>query len=203
LLVVHSAVFYGFSRSETPPPHAPLAGLPAIIGEWALATEGRVEKEIQDLLKADDLLSRVYQERRGRQAVSLFVAYFNSQRTGVSPHSPKNCLPGSGWAPSQAGTVSISVPGRANPITVNYYLVSRGEAQSVVLYWYQSRGRVIASEYAAKFYLVADAIRYNRTDTALVRVVAPVAGGDQEAALVIAKRFVADCFPALRPFLPG
>jgi EpsI family protein len=96
--------------------------------------------------------------------------------------------------------MDIDVPGRG-VIRVNKYIVSKGEDKSVVLYWYQSHQRVIASEYAAKVYLVADAIRYNRTDTALVRVVVPVAG-DEAAAMDTAKRFVQGIFPSLGQFLP-
>ena len=135
---------------------------------------------------------------------SLFVAYFRSQRTGVAPHSPKNCLPGSGWVPSESRIIPIAVPGRAEPIPVNLYLVSKGDARSVTLYWYQqSSGRAVASEYAAKIYTVLDAIRFNRTDTALVRVVVPVTGGDPDVARRVGERFVAEIFPTLAPFLPN
>jgi hypothetical protein len=68
----------------------------------------------------------------------LFVAYFQTQRTGKTPHSPKNCLPGSGWAPSQSGMIGIRVPGETEPIRVNRYIVSRGDNQDTVLYWYQA-----------------------------------------------------------------
>src|SRR5512140_2979007 len=154
----------------------------AAIGGWRLGQEGVIEKEVRDVLQADDLLSRTYVHAESQNVASLFVAYFRSQRTGVAPHSPKNCLPGSGWVPSESSIVPIAVPGRAEPIPVNLYLVSKGDAQSVVLYWYQSRGRAVASEYSAKIYTVLDAIRFNRTDTALVRVVVPVTGGGQDAA---------------------
>ncbi len=82
-------------------------------------------------------------------------------------------------------------------------MVSKGEDKSVVLYWYQARDRVIASEYRAKFYLVADAIRYNRTDTALVRVVVPVSGSDSAAATKTAEEFVQAFFMDLRRHLPA
>jgi len=92
------------------------------------------------------------------------------------------------------------VPGGA-PIQVNQYIVSRGSARDVVLYWYQSHGRVVASEYKAKVYVVADALRYNRTDTALVRVVVPVVT-TEDAALQEARNFVASLFSPLARFLP-
>ncbi len=104
--------------------------------------------------------------------------------------------------PSESKTVSIGTAGGA-PIEVNEYVVAKGEDQSVVLYWYQTRDRVIASEYRARAYLVADAIRYNRTDTALVRVVVPVTGAGVDAAEKTARDFVKVFFAPLRQHLPS
>lgn len=201
-LLLHALVFYGLSREEVPPPHRPLRELPAVIGDWKLVREGVVEKEILDVLKADDVLTRHYQSANTKAFANLYIAYFESQRTGVSPHSPKNCIPGSGWLPITSDMVNIPVPGREEPIRVNRYVISKGDRTSAVLYWYQSRDRVIASEYAARIYLVADAVRHNRTDTALVRVIVPVAGDDGQAAGAAARQFVQDSFPHISELLP-
>jgi EpsI family protein len=134
---------------------------------------------------------------------TLFVAYFESQRTGKAPHSPKNCLPGSGWVPSQSGMIDIAIVAEKEPIRVNRYVVSRGQNESVVLYWYQARNRIVASEYSAKIFTVADAIRYNRTDTSLVRVVVGVEDGNTRGATDTAVSFVQSLFEPLRRYLPG
>lgn len=202
VLLAQAAVFYGFSRAETVTPHHPLALFALNNPNWHLSEELQLDKETLEVLKADDILSRVYTSESG-QIATLFVAYFETQRTGKTPHSPKNCLPGSGWTPSKSGTVTISIPGLARPIEVNQYIVSRGQNQSVVLYWYQDRSRVIASEYAAKFYTVADSIRYNRSDTALVRVVVGVEDGNTQAAERTAVEFVKAFFTPLRNYLPA
>jgi EpsI family protein len=136
----------------------------------------------------------------GEQA-NLYIAAFRSQRNGKSPHSPKNCLPGSGWSPLVEDETSIDV-GEPAPIVVNRYIVSHGNDRSLVLYWYQSRGRVVASEYKAKFWVVADAMRYNRTDTAIVRVVVPIANQDNDAAERTGVAFVKTFYPAVRQILP-
>ncbi|MGE5644444.1 MAG: exosortase C-terminal domain/associated protein EpsI [Acidobacteriota bacterium] len=201
-LVAQLIGVFAVSRKEIVPPARPLAEFPRTLGGWSLAQEGSVEKEIMDVLRADDVLTRNY-TAPGNRTANLFVAYFKSQRTGQAPHSPKNCLPGSGWVPSESGMMDIAVPGRSEPIRVNRYVVSRGEDQSLVLYWYQSRDRAIASEYRAKLYLVEDAIRYNRTDTALVRVVVPVAGSDIAGATATAADFVKAFFTPLRQYLPS
>ncbi len=203
VLVAQAVGLYAISRRENVPLARPLDQFPSQAGAWRMVEEGVVEKEIMDVLRADDVLSRMYTNAAGDRAASLFVAFFKSQRAGQAPHSPKNCLPGSGWTPSESDLVSITVPGLAQPIQVNRYVVAKGDERSVVLYWYQSRGRVIASEYRAKIALVAGAIRYNRTDTALVRVAVPVAGDDAAAASRTAEQFVQAFFLILRSYLPS
>jgi EpsI family protein len=148
-------------------------------------------------------LNRGYVNPALRTEANLFVAYFKTQRTGQMPHSPKNCLPGNGWTQTLSDTINVNVPGRDTPIEVNRYLVSKGQNKSVVVYWYQSRDRVVASEYRARFFTAADAIRYNRTDTALVRVVVPVVNDDDKRATDTALNFVKDFFGPLRQHFPA
>lgn len=203
VMLVQIAVFYGFSRAEYLPSHRPLALFSLPGGAWSVIQDVQLDKETLDVLKADDILSRVYVNNSTGQTATLFVAYFETQRTGKTPHSPKNCLPGSGWAQTQSGTIEIPVQGEASPIRVNRYVVARGTNQSVVLYWYQARNRVIASEYSAKIYTVEDAIRYNRSDTSLVRVVVGVDDGNIAKAVDAATSFVKAFFFPLKEYLPS
>ena len=146
--------------------------------------------------------SRSYVDPKTGQVATLFVAYFSTQRTGKTPHSPKNCLPGSGWASVQSGIMPISIPGQAKPIRVNDYVIARGDNESVVLYWYQSHNRVVASEYWAKLFTIEDSIRYDRSDTALVRVVVGVQNGNRKQALDTAVSFVQSFYDPLKQYLP-
>ncbi len=203
LLLLQIGGMMAISRRELVPLARPLSEFPAQIGDWSLLREDEVDQETMEVLRADDVLSRTYVDPARVRGANLFVAFFKSQRTGQAPHSPKNCLPGAGWTASESDTRVISVPGRAQPIRVNRYVVAKGEDKSLVLYWYQSRDRVVASEYRAKIYLVTDAIRYNRTDTALVRVVVPVVGNDSAGATRTAEDFVKTFFMPLRRHLPA
>jgi EpsI family protein len=202
VLLAQAGAFYGFSRNENIPSRAPLSNFSINNTSWQMIQNVELDKDTLEVLKADDITSRVYQNQENGRYATLFVAYFETQRTGKAPHSPKNCLPGSGWVETQGGTINIDVPHRPAPITVNRYVVARGENQSVVLYWYQSRDRVIASEYAAKIYTVTDAIRYNRSDTALVRVIVAVDAGNTDRAVDTAVSFVKAFFDPLRSYLP-
>ncbi len=198
VLVVQAVLFYSASHAENVPPALPLGAFPTLVGPWRLVEEGVVDQATEDVLKADDTLIRVYGAPEGE--ASLFIAYFKTQRQGQSPHSPKNCLPGSGWQPSETGRVDVSVPG--GPIRINQYVVSKGEAQSVVYYWYQTQGRVIADEFAAKFYLISDSIRHHRSDTALVRVVVPIPPGGTQLAEKTGTDFVKAFYPVVKAYLP-
>ncbi len=198
VLVVQAVFFYSASHGEITPLVAPLAAFPLTVGPWRMVQEGVIDQDTRDILKADDIVTRFYGGPGGE--ANLFVAYFKTQRQGQSPHSPKNCLPGSGWQPSATGRIDVPVPG--GPIHINQYVVSKGEAQSVVLYWYQSQGRVIADEFAAKFYLISDSIRHHRSDTALVRVVVSIPEGKTPQAEKVATDFVQAFYPVVKAYLP-
>jgi EpsI family protein len=202
VLLAQAGIFYGSSRKENTPPHKPLQEFSVTDSNWAVRQDVELDKETLDVLKADDILSRVYQNKSTGKLATLFVAYFETQRTGKAPHSPKNCLPGTGWVPSQSGMIDIPISQESKRIRVNRYVVSRGQNQSVVLYWYQARNRIIASEYSAKIFTVADAVRYNRTDTSLVRVVVGVNDGNTREATEAAVSFVESFFEQLRQYLP-
>jgi len=202
VLIGQAVITYGMTRHEIVPVNRPLAEVPINFGPWTMSQEGVVYKETQEVLKADYTLTRQYMRSGQILPSHLFVAYFKTQRTGQTPHSPKNCLPGNGWVASVSDFLNIDVAGRP-PIQVNRYLVQRGTSKSVVLYWYQSRDRVVASEFHAKFYSIADAIRYNHSDTALVRVIVPVVNDDLDASTKEAVEFVKAFFNPLRQHFPA
>ena len=177
----------------------PLNGFPLELGSWQ-GHDLPIDPDILKVAAVDDYLNRVYRTSDGR-AIGLYVGYYKSQQTGDAIHSPKNCLPGSGWQPVTAGHLSISLPnGTLAP--VNLYVIEKGLDRQLVLYWYQSHGRIIASEYWAKFYMVRDALRMNRTDSALVRIVAPFKQ-DRQAAQASAAGFAEQLLTPLQSFIPN
>jgi EpsI family protein len=203
MLLIEATAFYAIaSRSERAPLVSPLSLFPPAFGGWVMARDLPIENEIQDVLKADDTLNRVYINPSRTDFAYLFIAYFKTQRYGQAPHSPKNCLPGSGWEPVETGRETIDVPGWPSPIVTNRYVVEHGDDRSVVLYWYQTHKRIIASEYWAKFWLVVDSIRYRRSDTALVKIVVPVHDNNVDAATALGVQCIQALFPSLLKQLP-
>jgi EpsI family protein len=159
-----------------------------------------MDRATMNVLGVDDYVLRAYSS--GDQIVGLYVGYYRSQRQGDTIHSPMNCLPGAGWVPVQAGRMRIPTTG-GGEVEVNRYLIQKGEERQVALYWYEGRGRTVASEYWSKAYLVWDAASRNRTDGALVRVLSPVARGeDADAAARRAEAFTARLLPLLPAYVP-
>lgn len=201
LLLLFEAVFYiAYPKQELAVLPKPLRELPAQLGPWAMVAESVTEPEVLEVLKADDTLNRVYLDSATGVSASLFIAFFKTQKTGVAPHSPKVCLPGSGWEPGPSTFVQIEVPGRAEPVVANRSIISKGEERSLVLYWYQTHDKVIADEYRAKLNTMFDSFRYRRSDTSIVRVVVPDRPGfDSDA---VGRGFVRNSFESIRTLLP-
>jgi EpsI family protein len=158
------------SAKETVPARRSLNLLPPLIGGWRSQGDVQLDRDILDVLRADDYLSRVYV--RGQEAADLFIGYYSTQRQGDTMHSPMNCLPAVGWQPLSMSRLRIAVSA-GQTINANEYVIQKGLDTRLVVYWYQAHGRTIASEYASKFYLVIDSLRLHRSDAALVRVIVP------------------------------
>ncbi len=195
-LMVHWSA--GRERAPAPPV---LSRFPSKFGEWTQLREDPIAADIAGELRADVILSRTYVHAPTGSVAGLFVAWFQSQRAGRSqPHSPKVCLPAAGWTPAVTGEVRIDTA--AGAIVINRYIVVNRAQRDVVLYWYQSPRRVTAGEWQAKLWLMADALRDRRTDTALVRIVLPSTNGDDRAAIASGIGFAQNLYPLLRENFP-
>ena len=195
-------------RPEAVPERGTFSSLPLDLDGWRGRQEPALPKDILAVLGVDDYLTRTYY--RERAGIGVYIGYYGSQRQGDTMHSPQNCLPGAGWEFVNHSLVPVTVAadaaGGTRDVVVNRYLIRKGLDQQLVLYWYQSRGRIVGSEYWSKIYLVLDAARYNRTDAALVRLVVPLANGSAEAearAESQAIEFANVMLPALGAFLPN
>jgi len=207
--VVASLGIQRAAGSEDVPIAASLATFPLVVDAWQLRSSEPIDEKTLAVLGVDDYVNREY-IREGREDVQLYVGYYASQRKGDTIHSPAHCLPGSGWAPMSVGRRRLGVADAAHPdgtsIEVNRYLLQRNNERELVLYWFMSHGRTVASEYQAKIDLVMDAIRIHRTDGALVRVIAPLrsndAAGEAEAEAAVVS-FAQAAYPLLDRHLPS
>ncbi len=198
LLVACGVFLQVRSAGEDPPERMPLVNFPKQVQGWESRTIP-IAPDIRAVLGPGEFVERLYSRKDVIAPVDLFLAYFPSQRTGDTMHSPKNCLPGGGWVPISANHMSLTGPG-GKPLVVNRYLIGKGLDRMLVLYWFEEQGRAVASEYWAKAYLVTDAIRENRTDGALIRVATPLAPGES---LVSAEKRAVEFTEHILPLLPS
>jgi len=206
-MMVATGVIARASHIEPVPIRASFDKFPMQIGGWKGSDLPPIPPDIMAILRADDYLNRVYVSP-GKYGAGLYIGYYRSQRQGDAIHSPLNCLPGAGWEPASQSLLAIPIAGAAaaGTISVNRDVIRKGIDEQLVLYWYQSHGRVVANEYWSKFYLIRDAVRLNRTDAALVRVIVPVPpnlGGAEAKAEEQAVDFVRSIFPKLSDYLPS
>jgi EpsI family protein len=201
LLAVTGLMLHMRPAVDRNPPSEPLSQLPFNITGWK-GSDQQVDKDTLDVLGAGDVLSRVYTQGGQQVPIGLFIAYFPSQRTGQTIHSPKNCLPGSGWVFESSTSVDLTDM-NGKPHRVGEYIIAQGAEKQFVIYWYQAHGRSVANEYMAKICMVVDAIRTNRTDGALVRVITPISSReDTSAARIRAEKFTMQLAPMLPRFIP-
>jgi EpsI family protein len=210
IFVVASVMIGRATKSEPVPVRTSFATFPSEIAGWRGMPGEPFDKKVLDVLGVDEYVNLVYAQR-AQIPLGLYIGYYQSQREGDTMHSPLNCLPGAGWAPESKSFISVPVARSSeagaptDTISINRYVIRKGVDRQLVLYWYQSHGRVVASEYSSKVYMVLDALRTNRTDAALVRIVTPIADapGSEEDAERRAVGFVQAMVPLLHRYLPS
>ena len=94
------------SQAEPLIPRKSFVEFPLTIGDRWQGKELGMDPKVLEVLKLNDYMMRVYipqelikggENPKGLAPVYLYVGYYQSQRTGATYHSPKNCLPGAGW----------------------------------------------------------------------------------------------------------
>ncbi|HWF89018.1 MAG TPA: EpsI family protein [Pyrinomonadaceae bacterium] len=177
-----------------------LKDFPQTIGAWQKTGNDQIlDDETLKVLRASDYLLRDFRKSDGRSA-NLYVGYYASQRTGATYHSPLNCLPGSGWTLSEPGKATIALP-NGSSFVANKYVIQNGDYKSLMVYWYEGRGRNVASEYWGKVYTVFDSVRLRRSDGAMVRVTVPIRESEA-AAEQTAIEFASTASSVLPEFVP-
>lgn len=202
LLTTTAAIINLRRNADIIPRCIPLNTLPHSIGTW-YGYDLSIDTEVISVLGQGEFLSRIYTKTNELAPINLFIGYFPTQRTGQTIHSPKNCLPGAGWT-FKSSHYSSFLAANGSRYKVGEYLIENGESKEFVVYWYQAHGRSVPGEYMAKIHMVIDAIRTNRTDGALVRVITPVSPNETIAqAKDRALSFCSSLAPYLSEYIPN
>lgn len=191
------------NRSEIKPERAYFSAFPRSIGEWQSKPDTLGDEVLKTLDLTDYLLADFTKPATGAP-VNFYVAYYESQRKGSSPHSPTVCLPGGGWQIVNMSRQTFPGTDTRQPFQFNRALIRKGNSSQLVYYWFEERGRVMADEYQVKWYLFRDALIDNRTDGALVRVISPIVNGEPvEVADQRINAFLAGALPLLPSYVPN
>jgi len=201
VLALFALTFAGLQFSQTvreTPIKQPLSGFPVEIGEWKFARKSFFSAPVIDMLGVADYISYDYTEGNGG-LLNLYISYFTAVGVTGGYHSPQNCLPGGGWNIASVADVPLARGGEIKKV-----VVQKGAEQQVVLYWFQNRGRIIASEYWEKIYLVLDAVFKQRRDGSFIRIIGQVPkGGDREAFTAEMVEFAGKTVELAAQYIPG
>jgi EpsI family protein len=186
LLLLGTLVAWQVTARSSEPLAAPLENIGARIADWELVSEAPLQKDVLEVLTPTSYLSRTY--RRHGSNLALLIVYYANQRSGDSLHSPRNCLPGSGWEIWSYGTAEVPVAGRRIPI--NSFGVQNGSYRTRVLYWYQSQKHIFASEYLGKLFLMRDSLLDGTASGSLVRITLADTAADLNGGLQFASTLI-------------
>jgi exosortase D (VPLPA-CTERM-specific) len=202
--IVTAAAIAGFlvpARQVVSPAREDFSGFPMQLGGWT-GQRSTLEPVYLDALQLDDYVLADYRDGRG-VPINFYSAYYSSQDETRRAHSPNNCIPGGGWEILTMTRRTLHLEGSNQTLPVNRAVIQHGDQRDLVYYWFQERGRVLTDENIVKWYLFRDGLLHNRTDGALVRLVAPLPRGvseyDVDAKL---QHFVAFVNPYLGRFIP-
>lgn len=168
------------------------------IGDWQGQPHIPFSPDVMEKLGVDDYINRAYHNPQG-EVVFLYIGYYRSQRQGELIHSPQHCLPGGGWNIIKREIITIPLSDeKGTTLPVNRFTLQKDDEKMLAYYWYEGRGRILTNEYAQKVYLVLDAMRYNRTDEALVRLMISVQNDKMSDADKYLREFTQELAPILR-----
>jgi EpsI family protein len=202
LLMACTVIFIKYNSLDSSTPLRKSFGeFPDQVGNWRLSRTEMLNTWVLDNLRLNDYLMRYYTHPDG-STVQLFIGFWEMQRKGAQIHSPKNCLPGSGWEPVQSSIQELTGPSPNQRILTNRILVQKDQSKQFVYYWYQSQGKAVLGEAAARIEMVKNALLHQRTDAALIRISGHTQTGDDKTDRRI-KEFIQLLYPILNDYLPS
>ncbi len=200
ILLIAGALTYFAGQSERIAPNKPFSEFPLEISDWKGMTS-QLDEKVYNILGVEDYILANYRKSSG-EMVNLYVGFYQSQKEGDLIHSPKNCMPGAGWNITETGIETVSLDTTGKSMKVIKLLLQKGPEKQIVLYWFQSRGRIISSEYMEKVWLVIDSIIKHRTDGSFVRLITPVVK-DEATSVNLLKEFAQRVYPFLNEHIPN
>lgn len=198
-LLLVSGAYIHFVKPISVPLNRSFSEFPVRVGNWRMVYEDRFSKEILSVLRATDYMSRQYSDDQGR-IVTLYLGYHGGGEGTGGIHSPKNCLPSSGWYLDSTQVIDVPVSGEHSINLVNS-VMSKGTQTVAFYYWFQVRDWIVTDEYELKVAELWNSLTARRKDESFVRISTPVMEGENTEEVM--HRFVMDFYPIIDGFLPS
>ena len=173
---------------------------PLQFDEWH-GKKDELDDRVYNILGVEDYLLANYKNNTN-DLVNVYVGFYQSQKEGDIIHSPKNCLPGAGWKIERTDFHFVDVSENSDAIRVIKLFLKKGAQRQIVFYWFQSRGRIISSEYMQKIWLIFDSITRHRTDGSFVRLISPIKR-DEQTTISVLEKFTKELYPILTEHIPS
>lgn len=199
VLIIIVGLYVNLHADDPIPINRSLSEFPSTLGHWQMLNDATFSENILKVLKPTDYLARDYINTADGSQVHLYVGYYNGSKDAGGIHSPKHCLPGSGWYEVVSGKLPVELNERTEHVVRAVY--QKGEYKALFLYWFQMKGKVLNNEFALKFGEITNSLRYGRRDEAFIRISVPSVTNQQQAE-DIAIRFVREFKPVIDSFLP-
>lgn len=199
LLLIATGLYLYLHRDLGVPINKPFSQFPTVVSQWRMSEEGQLSGDVQNVLKATDILMREYVGPKGEK-VQLYIGYHGGGKGGGEIHSPKHCLPGSGWL--EQSSTRATIPAGGDRLNLVQAVYQKGDSSEFFLYWYQVRGKSVSEEFSLKGQQILNSVLHRRRDASFIRVSVPFQG-DRRQAQAVGERFVQDFLPAIRSFLPS
>lgn len=198
LLLAATGLYLNLHADVTVPMNRPFAEFPTLVQEWRTVSREEFGESVLDVLKPTDYLSRIYAGSDGR-TVQLYIGYHGGGKKGGEIHSPRHCLPGSGWYEASSKKTSLDIGGGSVNLVQAVY--QKGERRELFLYWFQVQDKTLTDEYALKRSQIVNSMLHRRRDASFVRISVPLEGRPEQS-VADGERFVRDFYPVIAEHLP-
>jgi len=199
ILLIGAGLYVNLHAESPVPINKPFSTFPSQVGGWRMVSEMQFSKQVLDVLKPADYLSRSYTSTGQGREVEIYIGYHDGAKGGGGVHSPKHCLPGSGWYEASSRRTSLEING--NDIDLVEAVYQKGETKVLLYYWFQVQEKTLPDEYSLKLAEIFNSMLHQRKDAAFVRISVPFQG-ERERALATGGRFIRDFYPLIKEFLP-
>ena len=198
ILIIAAGLYINLHSDAAVPTSKSLREFPIHNKEWRMNSELTLSEDVLEKLRPTGYVSRHYIGDE-KVPVYLYIGYHDGGKDSGEIHSPKHCLPGSGWYELMEDKMSIDVG--LKKINLVRAVYQKNKENELFFYWYQVRGKSLSNEYALKFAEITSSMFHSRRDSTFIRVSVPFES-DEKKAFFVGVKFIRDFYPVIEEFLP-